>query len=240
VTKQATLQTSEVVAVVTALSFALTILYLLGFSHVLGVSLFRFFALTDYLRLALVWLPPVALFLLAREFAPLLSQWLGSQPDPPPRFKGQPRWAVLLTLAIPILLLTLSVSAALWPRTTQWPYSSPYWIWQGSAPLLWWYFAHWLLERLPDRTSWTPMQRLALILVPALCLLAYMRGSYEASIRTAQNSPIGEVRLNNPDALIQTPLFLSLEDWLITYDLRSHSVVIHGQSRVSHIRFAAR
>lgn len=50
---------TEYIALGSAGSFMLTVIYLWGYSFTLGVNLLKYFSISDYTRYAIVWLPPV-------------------------------------------------------------------------------------------------------------------------------------------------------------------------------------
>lgn len=48
---------TEIVALVSAIAFTLTVAYTYGFSHSMEVNLIRYFSINDYLKLSVSWLP---------------------------------------------------------------------------------------------------------------------------------------------------------------------------------------
>jgi len=231
-------------AIGTGASFVCTVLYLLGYSAGAGVNLFPFFALEDYAREAIVWLPSilfgVGLGALAEIVLRRLEHGLSEEeilassrkPASTRRARRLP-WRVTLAVGVlvgPINAIYYDLGVVRKPEL--------WYAWLISGPCLWLLFLAWYatVPRLVE--GWTRRRYVLATAVPTLLIVSFFYGLALGSGARPLLLPNAEAQIlvrQPPSPIIGRTLFV-LNNFVIVREKRTDQLVVIQKTEVVSLR----
>jgi hypothetical protein len=237
---------AEVVGFVSATAFALTIVFLYGYSIPLHFIIFKYLTITDYLRLAVVWLVPTAIFWIAAvPFEAFLRRTEHGATEAQigekiakarhPRFR---LWFRRGGLRAPFVAAEIAaVVAAFELLLPHFPKISSYQILEGTSPFVWWEGVRWYERVRRLVAEWTAAWRAWVWFFPAVLLFSFFRGLSTAErVRTSPTSAATTriFVLGRPDPTPGQVLFV-LDDYILLRTSKDGEVEAIPKAQISMI-----
>ena len=173
---------SEALALGSASSFVLTVLYFQGYSKTLGVNLFLYFSLNDYFRLAIEWLPSFLTFFLIGILADKAFTRIEG---------GRPRTAASIkhNVAQIVTIILTAVLATILSFLIPYPREQVYEVWSIAGPLLWLMLVAWYVKEPKLVQNWTKEWLRIVSWAPALAIVAFFLGLTAGQRAHSANQP---------------------------------------------------
>jgi len=204
-----------VVGIASAASFALTAVYDWGFFGALGLKLSVVpTTLSDHLRGALNWMPATLVSMISAVVVYLIQLRLDrgqseeqviakSRTPRLARFGYKSYWliAVMLVVAGPLYYLKYG--------------DSFYWMFGGTAFVIWLLFASWLIAQLP-LAKLNRIAKITILMLPAILILIYFKGRGDSlALRYASEST--KVQLAGQTAPVPVTVIRTIDKGLLVF-----------------------
>jgi len=221
-----------------AASFIFTVIYLSGYSRTLGVDLFFYFSLNDYLRLAIEWLPTTIFILmigrLVNKFFDRVEQGATEEElaarSPWPRFTKNFRW---LGNRLPTVVLVIATLLSIFFHPM--PMERYYALWGAAGAALWLELFAWYTKEPKLIQHWTRSWYLFAMYFPALASLVFCIGLTAGKTGTQAFTHPSDMVLLTKNEPIEGRLLFLLDDYIMLRGKSSDSVVIISRADVSRI-----
>jgi len=178
---------SELVSIVSAGTFLLSLLYVYGYSVELGLNLFLYFQLTDYLRLAIEWLTPlltvgligglVHKFFTRVERGASEEEIAATSPNPEFTRKFRRYGDAGLTVVIVVAAL-FNTGLSLFAEV---PRERLYFLWGIAGFMMWLAAVNWYMKEPRLVKHWGKQWTLVVTLLPALAIFSFFAGLHGAT-----------------------------------------------------------
>lgn len=236
---------TEIVAGVSASAFALTVIYVLGYSLTLRVNLFLYFGLNDYFRLAAEWLPPVLagwlVGVLLNEYFKRVEKGLtedeiiatSKHPQRTRRFReGADR-------ALPIVIVVVAVSYTVLYFFGDIPRQRLLATWGLATPILWLALVNWYLRmpRLAARVAQIQIGYPVITVVPMFIIGSFFYGLYSgaAGSRLYVRPVDAELVVADDSAAVCGRILFALKDHLLVQEASDSTIIIFPTSAIQRI-----
>ena len=237
---------TEMVAGVSTSAFALTVIYVLGYSLTLRVNLFLYFGLNDYFRLAAEWLPPVLAGLLVgvllNEYFKRVEKGLtegeiiatSKHPQRTRRFREA------ADRALPILIVLVAVSDTILYFVGDMPRQRLLATWGVATPILWLALVNWYLRvpRLAARVAQIQIGYPVIItVVPMFIIGSFFYGLYSgaAGSRLYVRPVDAELVVADDSAAVCGRILFALKDHLLVQEASDSTIIIFPMSAIQRI-----
>lgn len=224
-------------------SLILTIVYLHGYSITLGVSLFLYFGLNDYFRLAIELLPPligagIVGVLVTRFFTRVergaTEPEIAAQSRNP---KFTRRFRQFGDAAMPIALVAAAVFNTALSFFRPVPSERLYGLWGVAGGVLWFALVAWYVKEPKVVQKWTASWYLFVTLFPALAILAFCYGLYAGKTGTQLYTRPSDVQISlrgETTPMAGRILFL-LNDYVVLRGQQAVGVIAVPRAEVTRI-----
>jgi len=201
---------TEGLALGSASSFVLTVIYLHGYALTLGVDLFSYFSLNDYFRLAIEWLPGfLAAFSVGALLDKVFTRLEGGKLRTAAAMKHQQAQIMMI---IGIAVLSTIVSFVI-----PYPREQVYSAWAIAGPLIWLISVGWYIQEPKVVQNWTKPWLLTLTWFPAFAITAFFLGLTAGQKAAHSNNRTSDVKIVLRSA--QTPaagtVLFRLDDYIL-------------------------
>jgi len=213
----------EIIGLISATSFGLTVVYVYAYSIPLRFDLLQYLTLNDYLRLAVTWLVPVAMALGAgllieasfsrAERGMTEEEIIAASPHPRFRraFRGGSQKVFPAVLALAVVLDTVLLLLKQFPKPLYFQ------LWAIAGPYLWFAAIEWYSKERKLIAHWSKARLAWTLFFPALIIFSFFLGlsKGEAAKGPASSKNIARVFvLGQTDPLAGRILFI-LDDYVL-------------------------
>lgn len=210
---------SEALALGSASSFVLTVIYLQGYATTLHVNLFFYFSLNDYFRFAIQWIPRFLAYLI---FGVLIEKALTRvEHGQPLSVKSRKHAnAQMITIIVTACLSTiLSIFVPVPPF---------YMVWAIAGPILWWMLIGWYVKEPKLVQNWSKAWLVFLMFFPALAISVFFQGLSEGQDVVRSDNQPSDVQILLKGATVPTTgkVLFVLDDYILLREQQSGVVAL--------------
>lgn len=235
---------TEIVTLVSALAFTLTVAYTYGFSRSIEVNLIRYFSINDYIKLSVYWLP-MSMFSSAIGFcmAKMKPPWFGIGSSYEDKIAKYPNTSAFGKFVLKheekmmyILLIGTSVGVTLTIVFLVYPEHALYICYCLLGTGLWIAFFQYFL--MPGLTKeWVIWKQKALLLGPILIVCVYISGMLAAlsDIANVGKHPHEILEITNEKTNKKGRVLFALSQYVVFLEQKTEMIEIIPVGQVKNI-----